>query len=203
MLKECALRTCRAIGFGKKISGSRVVSSMQTNCLQTVFMGRLEDWLDALLARCLAHFAAISLDQHGIAWHRSVPNVRVCRILAPATHHPITLRNGRHGDGCWHAPPPPGSREGTAAVSPALRRSGTKLVFTSAGGSTRSACLLETLRRCREQGTDIRVDTLDFILKELTEFACERNAEAASAAAMSPASSLVNPPPPPPHTHTP
>ena len=74
-----------------------MVSSMQPNCLQTVFMGRLEDWLDALLARCLAHFAAISLDQHGIAWHRSVPvpNVRVCRILAPATHHPMNRQTRR------------------------------------------------------------------------------------------------------------
>ena len=168
-------------------------------------MGRSESeaWLDELLARCLARFPAIGLKPRGITWRRSVPNVRVCRIPRASTpssnHEPV-----RNGDGCWHAPPPPGSREGTAALSPFLRRSGTKLVLTSAGASTRSACLLELVRSCQEQGADIFEVALDFILKELTEFALAMNAEAAFAAGMSLASSLVNPPPPPrAHTHTP
>ena len=64
--------------------------------MQTVFMeDRLEEWLDALLAQCHACFAAFSLNPHDITWRRSVPNVRVCRILAPATHHPMNRQTRR------------------------------------------------------------------------------------------------------------
>ena len=96
MLKECALRTCRAIGNERK-KNLRIAGGVEyAHSMQTVFMeDRLEEWLDALLAQCHACFAAFSLNPHDITWRRSVPNVRVCRILAPATHHPMNRQTRR------------------------------------------------------------------------------------------------------------